>query len=287
MFAVDNLPFALSRPPVLSSRDAGWEYIQLGLYRQPPCEIPKHCSPYHIICINLGNAVTLEQCVDGSTEVFRSIWGNMCFYRADLWQAFQWDRETEFLQLYLEPGFLQQVSAELGQHNCFERIPSLTRSDQLVLQIALAMKSSLEDGSACKLYADSMAHSLAVHLLSRCSECLPSASKTVGRLSQKQIRQVIEYICTNLQSNLSLSELAGCAALSPYHFARLFKQATGMTPHQYVIYQRVEQAKELLRQRELSVTEVALVCGFAHQGHLSQHFKRIVGLSPKAFRENC
>jgi AraC family transcriptional regulator len=285
MFAVDNLPFALSQAPVLSSRDAGWENIQLALYRQPPCEIPKHRSPYHIICINLGHPVTLEQCVDGSSAKASSIWGDMSFYRADLWQTFRWNRETEFLQLYLEPKFLQQVSAEIGQYSCLDIMPSLNSSDQLVLQIALAIKTSLEDRSGCRLYADSMAHSLAVHLLSRCRSPLPSERKTVG-LSQKQIRQVTDYIYHHLQSDLSLLELAGCVALSPYHFARLFKQATGVTPHQYVIYQRVEKAKELLSQRELSVTEVALLCGFAHQGHLSKYFKRILGLAPTAFRDN-
>lgn len=125
----------------------------------------------------------------------------------------------------------------------------------------------------------------AVHLLSRCRETLFNTTKTAG-LSPHQIKAVTEYIRNNLSLDLSLSELAACAALSPYHFARLFKQSTGMAPHRYVIYQRVEYAKELLKQRELSITEVALVSGFAHQGHLSRHFKRLTGLTPKNFRES-
>jgi AraC family transcriptional regulator len=161
----------------------------------------------------------------------------------------------------------------------------LAHSDTLVLQIALAMKASFEDGSGCRLYAASMAHTLVVHLLSRFAYCKVNNTKTPG-LSQKQIRQVTEYVSDRLQSNLSLSELAACIALSPYHFARLFKQTTGMTPHQYVICQRVERAKYLLRQRELSVLEVALCCGFAHQGHLSKHFKHLTGFTPTAFRDN-
>lgn len=125
----------------------------------------------------------------------------------------------------------------------------------------------------------------AVHLLSRCRDTSFNTTKTAG-LSPYQIRAVTEYIRNNLSLDLSLCELAACAALSPYHFARLFKQSTGMAPYRYVIYQRVEYAKELLKQRELSITEVALVCGFAHQGHLSRHFKRLTGLTPKSFRES-
>ncbi|RUS96592.1 hypothetical protein DSM106972_086150 [Dulcicalothrix desertica PCC 7102] len=86
----------------------------------------------------------------------------------------------------------------------------------------------------------------AIHLLSRCN--IPPKLTKTGGLSQKQIKEVTEYVLNNLAENLSLSQLAACAALSPFHFARLFKQTTGMTPHQYVIYQRVEQAKVLLQQ---------------------------------------
>jgi AraC family transcriptional regulator len=82
MFAVNNLPFVLPQPPLLSSQNAGWEEIQLLLLRQPPHEIPQHRSQYHTICINLGNSVTLEQCVDGSSHEALSTWGDMSFYNA-------------------------------------------------------------------------------------------------------------------------------------------------------------------------------------------------------------
>lgn len=282
---MNDRPFSLLQQPVLSSRDSQWQDIQLALYRLPPCEIPRHRSPDHILCINLGNSVILEQCVDGLSGVGRSTWGDMSFYEAGCWQTFQWDRKTEFLQLYFKPKFWQRVSVEIGLDDRFSVKSILNKPDPLVLQLALAMKNSLENGTGSQLYADSLAHTLAVHLLNQ-SSCDRIRHKA-GGLSQHQIRQVKEYVRDRLETDLSLKELASCAALSQHHFARSFKRSTGMTPHQYVIQQRVERAKELLKQSNLSVTEIALSCGFAHQGHLSRHFKRVFGLSPTAFRKNC
>ncbi|HZC35847.1 MAG TPA: helix-turn-helix transcriptional regulator, partial [Chthoniobacterales bacterium] len=72
---------------------------------------------------------------------------------------------------------------------------------------------------------------------------------------------------------------------SPYHFARQFKAATGLPPHQFLITRRVERAQQLLRgRRSLSLTEVAIGVGFSDQSQLSFHFKRIVGVTPGQFR---
>lgn len=100
-----------------------------------------------------------EQCVDGSSKKALSTWGDMSFYGANLWQTFCWDKETEFLQLYFEPAYLQQVSTELDLDYSLNELSLLTRSDKLVLEIALAMKSSLQEGNAPRLYIESMARS--------------------------------------------------------------------------------------------------------------------------------
>ncbi|MDB5312349.1 MAG: marA [Gemmataceae bacterium] len=83
----------------------------------------------------------------------------------------------------------------------------------------------------------------------------------------------------------SLGQLAAVARLSPYHFARQFKAATGLPPHQYVIARRVERAKQILQDGTgLSLAEVAAEAGFSDQSHFSHHFKRIVGVTPGQFR---
>ncbi len=108
-------------------------------------------------------------------------------------------------------------------------------------------------------------------------------------LPPHKLQKVLDYIDANLSQELSLERLANQVGLTPYYFARLFKQSIGKSVHQYVIHRRVERAKQLLKQSELTIADVAVECGFANPSHLALHFKRIVGVSPKQFRffEGC
>ena len=95
---------------------------------------------------------------------------------------------------------------------------------------------------------------------------------------------MLEYIQANLAGDLHLQELAEIADLSTFHFAKLFKRSTGSSPHQFVLQRRLERAKELLRNPHISLSEVSLRAGFADQSHLSNVFRRYVGLTPARFR---
>jgi AraC family transcriptional regulator len=111
---------------------------------------------------------------------------------------------------------------------------------------------------------------------------LPSARD--GILPRRKLHNVIDYIMQNLEGSPTLGQMAAIAHLSPYHFARQFKAATGLPPYQYVIARRVERAQHLLRGRdELGLAEVALCAGFSDQSKFSFHFKRLVGVTPRQF----
>lgn len=278
-------PLSLPCLPLVSSAPAGWNHVQLALYRQPSYCIPEHWSPHHTICINAGASVTLEQTVDGKSETTESVPGDIGIYPAHLWQTFSWRQEAEFLQLYLEPELLNRLGAELYGKDRIELIPQLTSCfDPLIYQIALSLKTALEtDGTGSQLYSDSMANALAAHLLCRYATHKSISQHHSGQLSNPQLRQVIEYIDEHLDQNLSLTELAAVLQMSTYHFARLFKQSTGIAPHRYHIQRRVERTKQLLSAGKLSISEVAQAVGFSSQSHLNYHFKRVVGVTPKAF----
>ena len=105
-------------------------------------------------------------------------------------------------------------------------------------------------------------------------------------LSQGQLRLVRDFINDYLGNEIKLEELAALTHLSPSHFTKQFKRSTGLPPHQYLIQQRIERAKELLSNAVLTIAEVSQVVGFFDQSHLVRHFKYWVGVTPRDYRDS-
>jgi AraC family transcriptional regulator len=150
--------------------------------------------------------------------------------------------------------------------------------------LAAAAELRASDGGG-PLVAESLATILSVHLIRHITGRHQLPSSAGGVLPQRKLQRVIEYIMENLEGSPTLEQMASIAHLSSHHFARQFKAATGLSPHQYVIARRVERAQHLLRKDdELGLAEVAQRVGFYDQSHFSVHFKRIVGVTPRQFQ---
>ena len=104
---------------------------------------------------------------------------------------------------------------------------------------------------------------LLIHLLRHYSTLTQEITSENRSLTPAQLQQAIDYIHTHLDRDLSLAEVAGVISISPTYFASLFKRATGISPHQYVIQQRVERAKLLLTTTDLAIADIALQVGFS------------------------
>jgi AraC family transcriptional regulator len=153
----------------------------------------------------------------------------------------------------------------------------------------LALDAELKKGGpGGRLLAESLGKVLAVHRLRHVDASGQAASHPERVLPEYKLRAVIAYIDAHLEAELSLDHLASMAHLSRYHFARLFKISTGLPPRQYVISRRVERAKELLCERDpLPLAKVATEVGFSDQSHFTRHFKRLVGITPRQFRQTA
>jgi len=110
--------------------------------------------------------------------------------------------------------------------------------------------------------------------------------EVVGGLPPRRLQRVLEHVKENIGKDLSVAELAEVVGMSQYYFSKLFKMSTGTTPHQYVMRQRVERAQELLRDGAGALVEIATQVGFETQSHFTSVFRRLVGITPKKFRES-
>jgi AraC family transcriptional regulator len=192
------------------------------------------------------------------------------------------------LHIYLEPGLVAQVAAQAFELDPARlTVPPLDGLELPQLRAAMAAVGAelTAGGPGGPLAAESLANLLAVHLIRHLTAPRRLERGRDGALPRRRLYAVVEYIEEHLDGCPTLAQLAAVVRLNPYHFARQFKAAIGLPPHQYVIARRVERAKQLLQAgADLSLAEVALRAGFSDQSQLSHHFKRLVGVTPGRFR---
>jgi AraC family transcriptional regulator len=272
--------------PLLSSDRAGWNGIRLEYHQQPPHQVPEHTLKHSRIIIHTQplSSLLVEYMLPERHQLNQPGSGNVTIIPAAVSNWALWEQERHFIILSLETNIFERYAADWSHINEIDLLPSFSQPDQLIYGIGLALKSVLEAGSFDdRLYVDSLTTALVTHLLQCYSVQKQFSEPTVQGLSKHQLKQVTDYIEYHLDQDLTLSELAAIAQISPSYFSALFKQSTGFAPYQFVIQCRVEQAKRLLKQGEASIAEIAYSLGFTHQSHLSRHFKRLVGVTPKAF----
>ncbi|MBF2028326.1 MAG: helix-turn-helix transcriptional regulator [Oscillatoriales cyanobacterium C42_A2020_001] len=282
----------LPHPPLLTSYQSGWRGIQLAHHRQPAWELPELSGSQHIIAVPTPrHSVAIDFFLEGrlqSLQYHPSDYASGCIeiFPAELPYKLCWQQEAEFIHCYLEPAFLAHIAHETVDPDQVELILELRKVDLLIYQVLKLLKAELEvDGVGDRVYVESLSTTLAAHLLRHYSSRNHILRKHEGGLSKWQLHHAIEYINEHLSEDISLAAIAAHLGMSQYYFCRLFKQSLGITPHQYLIQQRVERAKQLLKRRELNITEIALECGFVDQSHLAKSFRQYTGISPKQFRQ--
>ncbi|HEY9771167.1 MAG TPA: AraC family transcriptional regulator [Coleofasciculaceae cyanobacterium] len=190
------------------------------------------------------------------------------------------------LHIHLQQESIAKVAKSSEMHTKQSDLANHFRKQDLQLQhIAMLFLAELQSGGIMgRLYVESLTQALVIHLLRHYSEVAQSVTHQNTRLTHTQLQQVIDYIHTNLDRDLSLSQIASVINISPTYFASLFKRATGTSPYQYVIQQRVERAKLLLSKTDSESADIALQVGFSSQSHLTQQFKRLTGVTPRQVR---
>ena len=280
----------------LSSEDVGWEGLLVRAYHEP-MELEGWVSPVvpeiGLILLTSGKMLIEQPRANGSGRSLLLNEGDLMLQPANNvfpevgWRSLSAE-PMQTLQIHLDGELFARTAAEITDGDPARLIlyNRLGFQDPLLVQIGLALWRELEHPTVTgKLYAQTTAQMLAVHLLRYYTTPVQRIKEPTQGLTPHQVSRVTDFVLTHLEQDLSLSALAEQTGFSPYHFARQFRQTTGESPHQFVLNQRIECAKHLLRESNLPLAEIALASGFANQSHLTQAFKRALGLTPASYRK--
>lgn len=275
-----------SGPPLITTGSFR-QGLHIDCRWEPASEIEEVATPWHVAVVftTLSDPAVAERKLDGRVRVERVYPGDVVIVPAHVGQGAKWNTAGEFISFAFEPLALVQAFDPAIAPSELTLVPQFATQDLLVLQLGFTLKKLLVRGEPIdSLYWESLTHTLAIHLLQQYgTRSLPTKSYPHG-LSQHCLEQLIDYINAHLDSDLSLNQLAQRLDMSPHYFSQLFKQSTGLSPHQYIIQCRINRAKALLRNTQQPIAEIAYQVGFANQSHLTRHFKRAVGTTPHQFR---
>lgn len=232
------------------------------------------------------NPATLTWRADGRQRMAHFAPGDIIVNPRGNFVAPSWSAEVEFILVGLEAKYFEQWREEHEMYGA-SIAPAFHRQDDLLSSLAKAIMLEVEQSEAADpLYLDSLTQAMVAHLSAKYGGGRRSKLSGRGELSRLKVRRIHAYMQDHLSEEVRLSELAREAGLSASHFVTCFRRATGQSPHQYLVTQRIERAKTLLKNTQLSLAEIALRTGFSDQSHLTRMMRRHAGATPRRIRES-
>jgi AraC family transcriptional regulator len=267
-------------------RILSWPGVKVGHFRMSPGEGTNKYLNMHNIYIPLAGSYEASMVMAGGHVAHsRRTVGQASIVPVGRQYSAYWTEELEDLGIQLDPDFVARRARELVQTDRIEMVADCEIGDPLVHQIGRSLAAEIDAGApGGSIYAESLVNTLVAHMLRHYSSAGERFQHHLGGLPKHKLRRVTEFIEENLEQDLSLAEIADIADLSPFHFARAFKQATGSTPIQFLTRRRIDLAKRLLVESELPIVEVGLRAGFKNQSHFTTLFRKITAMTPKAYR---
>ncbi|MGV1793095.1 helix-turn-helix domain-containing protein [Rhizobium lusitanum] len=287
LVSIEEIIDIKTRRPIATTRGRGWDGVTVDLYRpRPDCSQTYPALDHHLICYCPSGRARLIQRRDGAVHEGIMSAGISLLMPAGCESTWEGPTATS-ARLRIPTALVAAAGEQFGRHsvpqieirNIFE-----TR-DTLIEHMALVLLSELQQKPhpAQALIIDHVSAALAAHLLRKYNAFEAIEPDRLPRLSKMEVDRLADYIQDNLDRMIGLGELAEIVNVSRFHFARIFKQSTGMTAMTFVEQCRINKAQSLISETDVSLAEVALITGFADQSHFTRRFRRLIGSTPAAF----
>ena len=273
---------------MVSSAPQRWHGLLIEKYLAQPEHCESACVDTHMLMLTAARPAQFE---------YRTLTGRWqaSTIRSDIATAVpagivperRLHASTEVVYCCLAPNFVTAVETELDVAPARRLSFGDALRDTSIACIMRLLLNLLENSTVPdRLYAESLGHALALRYVLAESSQRATGRSACSPLPPRLLSRVRAKIEAHLDCDLSLSELAEVSGYSRAHFLRMFRTATGMTPHQYVLELRLARAKEHLRQKELTVTDIASTCGFSSQSHMTSAFRKYLEVTPAEYRRN-
>ena len=198
--------------------------------------------------------------------------------------------EVEFVSIGVSPVLVNELVSEIGVTRTSAEIVfrSSLIMDEALTRLSRAIVNEMASeqvGHAAML--DALVRQVVIHLLRSHFTVRKSEQIELSRAGpvDRRLRRALEFMHDNFGREIAVEEIASAAYLSEYHFARFFKQISGVTPHVYLANLRLERARKLLAETALPISEIASMVGYQSQSHFTKMFKSVTGVTPRAYRE--
>ena len=287
---MERSPKLLTNPsPIASSENLGWESIIVEEFQQPPGMCEPDSWQEHTIALCLApKPLRIWQAIGDRSYSGIYAKGDISITPADILNSYQAYGDDHYVLIRIPTLLVERVATETtNSASKIELTTEFRARNQQIEQLAMLLRTELHRGDSGlgQLYVESLTNALTVNLLRDYGGKLQIPIYE-GGLSDSQLLRVTDYINDCLTQTIKVQDMAKLLGISRFHFSRLFKQTTGISPHQYVMQQRIELAKQLLKQ-DLTIADIALECGFNSHSHLGKYFRAITGMTPKAYRQDC
>lgn len=284
-----EIPAAPESAVLQSSGSLGWRGITVELHKLAPAEMPEHFVEGHrlMVAVQAKKPIPFEWKQNGSWKKRPLKTGDFSLQTHGSPNAARWTENLEILAVALEPKFVGRIFQDSIYADRIAFQERRCEFDAGIARFAAHFKNELENMSyQGNLYGESLAMAFTLHLLEKHGDFSNNLKMPRGKLGAANLRRALEFIHANLAEDLSIEQIARESYLSAFHFARLFKNTLGLTPHQYVLQNRIERAKRLIAKSSfLNLTEIGLSVGFYDQSHFTRIFHRHTETTPRDYRE--
>lgn len=245
-------------------------------------------DPRHVLCLHQGGPVLVSYREGRYERSGVRLQGQYCVSPANGSTRWIMSGPAISLLLRMTPDLLDDTAQAMGSGGGrIELAPAAHLRDPQIERIGTMMQAEDRDHyPSGRLFVDALADALAARLLSLQQRRFAAAAAAPARaLPAWRLRRVIDYIEAHLDADLTLAELAAVAGFSVSHFKPLFKRATGLPAHRFVLARRVERARERVLDGAAGLSEIALETGFADASHMARCMRRLIGLTPMQLRQ--